>query len=59
MRARLDSLLEELDLSPIMEDAVMMNRKKKMAERREAILQQLEDGEITPEKAKAMLKRVK
>ena len=59
VRARLDSLLEELDLSPIKEDAVMMNRKKKMAERREAILQQLEDGEITPEKAKAMLKRVK
>lgn len=59
VRARLDSLLEEMDLAPIKEDAVMMNRKKKLAERREAILKQLEDGEISAEKAKSMMRRLK
>lgn len=50
VRARLDGLLEALDLTPVAE------RKDKSAEKKAKILEQLEKGEITPEEAKAKLR---
>jgi hypothetical protein len=55
VRARLDGLLQALDLTPVKEDAP---RKEKSAETKRAILDQLERGDITPEEAKARLKEV-
>jgi hypothetical protein len=53
VRARLDSLLQALDLTPVKEESP-----KKSAEKKRAILDQLEKGEITTEEAKARLKEV-
>lgn len=55
VRARLDSLLQALDLTPIKEDSP---RKEKSEEKKRSILDQLERGEITPQEAKARLKEV-
>jgi hypothetical protein len=55
VRARLDSLLASLDLSPVKEDAP---KKDKSAEKKKQILEELEKGEITAEEAKARLKAV-
>lgn len=55
VRARLDALLQALDLTPVKEDP---QRREKGAESKKAILDQLERGEITPEEAKARLKEV-
>jgi hypothetical protein len=55
VRARLDGLLQALDLTPVKEDAA---RKDRGAESKKAILDQLERGEITPEEAKALMKEV-
>jgi hypothetical protein len=55
VRARLDGLLQALDLTPVKDDAP---RKDKSSESKRAILDQLEKGEITPEEAKARLKEV-
>lgn len=49
VRARLDSLLDALHLTPVKED-------KKKADFRRKILQQLEEGKITAAEAKAKLK---
>ncbi len=49
VRARLDSLLDALDLTPKKDDA---NKREKIAERKRRILEQLEKGEITPDEAK-------
>lgn len=54
VRARLDALLEALELAPIKEENG--NRREKVAERRQKILDQLERGEITPSEAKAKLR---
>jgi hypothetical protein len=54
VRARLDGLLEALDLSPVKEDAP---KKDKSGERKQKILDQLERGEITAEEAKTKLKQ--
>ena len=55
VRARLDSLLQALDLQPVKEDGP---RKEKNVETKRAILDQLERGEITAEEAKVRLKEV-
>jgi len=55
VRARLDGLLQALDLTPVKEDAP---RKDKAAETKRSILDQLERGEITADEAKAKLKEV-
>lgn len=55
VRARLDALLEALDYKPIKEDR--KNGKDSAAKR--AILEQLEQGQITAEEAKAQLRSVK
>jgi hypothetical protein len=54
VRARLDGLLEALELSPVKEDAP---KKDKSAEKKQKILDQLERGEITAEEAKNKLKQ--
>jgi hypothetical protein len=54
VRARLDSLLEALDLSPLKEKEEP--RKDKSAEKRAKILDQLERGEITAAEAKEKIK---
>jgi hypothetical protein len=48
VKARLESLLESLGLSPVKEDA----KKDKIEKVKRKILDQLESGEITPEEAK-------
>lgn len=53
VRARLDALLEALELAPAKEDG---GRREKIAEKRRKILDQLEKGEITAEEAKAKLR---
>lgn len=53
VKNRLESLLLDLDLSPIKEDK---GKKDKDAERKVKILEQLERGEITAEQAKAQIK---
>jgi hypothetical protein len=53
VRARLDSLLEALQLSPAKEEGA---KKDRGADRRKKILDQLEKGEITAEEAKAKLR---
>jgi hypothetical protein len=53
VRARLDSLLEALQLAPVKEDD---GRRDKMAERKRKLLDQLEKGEITAEEAKERLR---
>ena len=53
VRARLDSLLQALDLTPVKEQAP---KKEKVAETKRRILDQLEKGEITAQEAKAKLK---
>lgn len=55
VRARLDALLQALDLTPVKED---VPKKEKSSDAKRAILDQLERGEITPEEAKARLKEV-
>lgn len=55
VKARLDGLLQALDLTPVKEDAP---RKDKSAETKRTILDQLERGEITADEAKARLKEV-
>ncbi|HRK20480.1 MAG TPA: DUF2089 domain-containing protein [Fimbriimonadaceae bacterium] len=54
VRARLDSLLDALNLPPIKEDPGA--RREKASERKRRILDELEKGEITPEEAKAQLR---
>lgn len=54
VRARLDSLLEALDLSPIKENG--KKEKGKIDERRKKILDQLERGEISPDEAKVKIR---
>ena len=53
VRARLDALLEALNLAPAKEDN---GKREKMAEKRRKILDQLEKGDITAEEAKAKLR---
>ena len=55
VRARMDALLQALDLTPVKEDTP---RKEKAVETKRAILDQLERGEITADEAKARLKEV-
>lgn len=55
VRARLDALLEAMEISPVRDDGA---KREKIAERRKAILDQLEKGEITAAEAKAKLKGV-
>lgn len=55
VRARLDALLQALDLQPVKDDVA---RKDKSAARRKQILDQLERGDITPAEAKAKLKEI-
>ncbi len=52
VRARLDSLLDALDLTPPKDDN---GKRDKGAERKRKVLDQLERGEITPEQAKEKL----
>jgi hypothetical protein len=49
VRARLDSLLESLDLTPKKDDFA---KRQKLEERKRKVLEQLEKGEISPEEAK-------
>ncbi len=57
VRARLDALLEALDLAPIREEnGRAKDTVEKRAERRQKILEQLERGEISPAEAKAKLR---
>jgi hypothetical protein len=53
VKARLDGVLQALELTPVKEDP---QRKERTAESKKAILDQLERGEITAEEAKARLK---
>ncbi len=53
VKARMDSLLQALSLTPVKEDP---QRKEKATESKRAILDQLERGEISAEEAKARLK---
>jgi hypothetical protein len=55
VRARMDALLQALDLTPVKEDAP---RKDKASDTKRTILDQLERGEITAEEAKTKLKEV-
>ena len=55
VKARLDALLQALDLTPVKEDGP---RKERATETKRAILDQLERGEISAEEAKARLKEV-
>jgi hypothetical protein len=58
VRARLDSLLEALDLKPTEPRDEGLNNKKdkeKSTDKKRRILDQLERGEITPEEAKEKL----
>lgn len=59
VRARLDSLLEEMGLAAIKEDQVSTTRKKKLDERRRQVLKDLEDGKISAEQAKKKLRGMK
>jgi hypothetical protein len=52
VRARLDSLLDALDLTPPREDN---GKRDKTPERKRKILEELERGEITPDQAKEKL----
>jgi hypothetical protein len=52
VRARLDTLLEALDLTPPREDN---GRRDKGQDRKRKILEELERGEITPDQAKEKL----
>jgi hypothetical protein len=54
VRARLDSLLETLGLSPVKEKEE--GKKEKASEKRRKVLDQLEKGEITAEEAKEKLR---
>lgn len=54
VRARLDSLLQALNLAPFKEDS----GRRRASEQKQAILEQLERGEISAEEAKARLKEV-
>lgn len=54
VRARLDSLLKELDLKPIKNGKA--KAKKKATEARRKILERLEAGEISAEEAKDLIK---
>jgi len=53
VKARLETLLTALDLSPVREEAA---KKDKGAEKKAKILDQLEKGEISAEEAKAKLR---
>lgn len=52
VRARLDGLLAALDLQPIKDEG----RREKASDKKKAILEMLERGEITAEEAKSKLK---
>lgn len=54
VRARLDSLLDALDLIPAKEDPPKKNRERESDQKRQ-ILEELENGGITVEEAKARL----
>ena len=54
VRARLDSLLQALNLAPFKEDS----GRRRASEQKQAILEQLERGEISAEEAKSRLKEV-
>ncbi len=53
VRARLDALLDALDLAPVKDDTP---KKDKLAEKRRKILDQLESGEISPAEAKVKIR---
>jgi hypothetical protein len=55
VRARLDSLLEALGLTPVKDESP---KKEKLERKKQKILDQLEKGEITPGEAKEKLKEV-
>ena len=55
VKARLDGLLQALDLTPVKDDS---QKKERAAESKKAILDQLERGEISPEEAKARMKEI-
>lgn len=54
VRARLDALLEALDLPPLKDDGAP--KKEKSADRKRKILDMLEKGEISAEEAKVRLR---
>jgi len=56
VRARLDALLDALDLTPVKENGKPKD-KDKTAEKRRKILDQLERGEISPEEAKEKIRQ--
>jgi hypothetical protein len=56
VRARLDALLTALGLAPVREDA--KRDTKRSAEQRQAVLDQLERGEISAAEAKSRLREV-
>jgi hypothetical protein len=56
VRARLDGLLEALNLTPVKEEKP---KPEKLAEKRRRVLEQLEKGEITAEEAKEKLGALK
>jgi hypothetical protein len=56
VRARLDSLLQDMGLAPTQEDA---DRRKKIDEKKKQVLKDLEDGKLTAEQAKKKLKALR
>lgn len=56
VRSRLDALLEALDLAPVKEKEEKKKDRDKALDKKRAILDQLERGEISAEEAKAKLK---
>ena len=56
VRARLDGLLSELNLAPIKED---LAKRKRVDEKKQQILKDLEDGKLSPEQAKKKLRGLK
>lgn len=56
VRSRLDALLEALELAPVKEKEEKKKDRDKVLDKKRAILDQLERGEITAEEAKAKLK---
>ena len=56
VRARLDALLEALDLTPAKDEN---GKREKSTEKKRKILEQLENGEISPDEAKQRLGALK
>ncbi len=56
VKARLDSLLGALGLSPVVDDRPKEEKPKISAEAKRAIIEQLERGEITADEAKARMR---